>query len=203
MNTVKGDIARRLFFEGAGIIEVSARFNGTPKTHVTSVANLDQWIAQASVCVTSPYPCTHNVIAQHFRLLYCLPQRIFVRDSLLFVCLLSKEYCTIFVQIHSIRLEYSDNHGKGIRARRIGRKKTTLSWNERIGSSGGKPLLHGPDKNSSAKEQQRRRDATKIYLLRSYVNWQMEKELYKHVHDLTSVSNADFAEHLLQDHTKR
>ncbi|XP_071812336.1 uncharacterized protein [Apostichopus japonicus] len=31
----------------------------------------------------------------------------------------------------------------------------------------------------------------------------MEKELYKHVHDLTSVSNADFAEHLLQDHTKR
>lgn len=95
------------------------------------MANLDQWIAQASVCVTSPYPCTHNVIAQHFRLLYCLPQRIFVRDSLLFVCLLSKEYCTIFVQIHSIRLEYSDNHGKGIRARRIGRKKTTLSWNER------------------------------------------------------------------------
>ncbi|XP_071831624.1 uncharacterized protein [Apostichopus japonicus] len=72
-----------------------------------------------------------------------------------------------------------------------------------LGSSGGKPLLHGPDKNSSAKEQQRRRDATKIYLLRSYVNWQMEKELYKHVHDLTSVSNADFAEHLLQDHTKR
>ncbi|XP_071836921.1 uncharacterized protein [Apostichopus japonicus] len=31
----------------------------------------------------------------------------------------------------------------------------------------------------------------------------MEKELYKHVHDLTSVSNANFAEHLLQDHTKR
>ncbi|XP_071810969.1 uncharacterized protein [Apostichopus japonicus] len=69
--------------------------------------------------------------------------------------------------------------------------------------SGGRPLLHGPDKNSSAKEQQRRRDATKIYLLRSYVSWQMEKELYKHVHDLTSVSNVYFAGHLLQDHTKR
>ncbi|XP_071813920.1 uncharacterized protein [Apostichopus japonicus] len=31
----------------------------------------------------------------------------------------------------------------------------------------------------------------------------MEKELYKHVHDLTSVSNVYFAGHLLQDHTKR
>ncbi|XP_071820733.1 uncharacterized protein [Apostichopus japonicus] len=93
---------------------------------------------------------------------------------------------------------------KSIRARRIGRNKTTLSWNERrLGLSGGRPLLHGPDKNSSAKEQQRRRDATKIYLLRSYVSWQMEKELYKHAHDLTSVSNVYFAGHLLQDHTKR
>ncbi|XP_071827646.1 uncharacterized protein [Apostichopus japonicus] len=72
-----------------------------------------------------------------------------------------------------------------------------------VGSSGGRPLLHGPNRNRSVKEQQRQRDATKIYLLRSYVNWQMEKELYKHFHDLTFVSNADFAEHLLQDHTKR
>ncbi|XP_071850453.1 uncharacterized protein [Apostichopus japonicus] len=72
-----------------------------------------------------------------------------------------------------------------------------------VDPKGGRPLLYGPTKESSRRVSQRRKDATKIFLLQCYVDWQLEKDLHQLSRNLKQMSNADFVEHLIADHAKR
>eukprot|EP00794_Sanderia_malayensis_P017777 gene17777-19553_t len=67
---------------------------------------------------------------------------------------------------------------------------------KRIGRRG-RPLLYGDSARESRHKSYRRRDETKIYLSRAFLDWQIQKAWR-----YASARNGDFALHLLEIHAK-
>ncbi len=59
----------------------------------------------------------------------------------------------------------------------------------------GRPLLYGDSARESRHKSYRRRDETKIYLSRAFLDWQIQKS-WKYA----NARNGDFAMHLLEIH---
>ena len=60
----------------------------------------------------------------------------------------------------------------------------------------GRPLLYGESAKESRYKSYRRRDETKVYLSRAYLDWQIQKA-WKYANS----RNGDFALHLLEVHS--